>query len=206
MSTLTQVEIDSRLRSSESGKQLVITPLLSGKQVGKVSVDVRLGNQFIIFRPHAFSTFDPFDKTQSLATLHQMQERRIVSLGTPFVLHPHSIALGATLEYVSIPPDIECQVEGRSSWARLGLQVATATTVEPLFRGVITLELSNVGTIPIKLYPGVRIAQLVFRIAKPPVEEPFAGKYLCPIGPQFSKLAFDRDGHLFAGNQAGGDL
>ena len=110
------------------------------------------------------------------------------------------LALGCTFEYVCVPFDLECQVEGRSSWARLGLQIATATSVEPGFKGVLTLELSNLGTIPIELYPGVRIAQLFFHDATPQVEDAYGGtrKYRCPVGPQFSLIANDKDGQVFA--------
>jgi dCTP deaminase len=99
-----------------------------------------------------------------------------------------------------MPADLEAQVEGRSSWARVGLQIATATSVEPGFKGVLTLELSNVGTIPLQLYPGVRIAQLFFRDANPPAADAYSGqrKYECAIGPEFSKICNDRDGLVFA--------
>jgi dCTP deaminase len=90
-------------------------------------------------------------------------------------------------------------VEGRSSWARLGLQVATANSIEPGFKGVITLELSNVATVPLELMPGIRIAQLVFRKVEPVVENPYSGKrkYRCPIGPEFSRLQEDFDWMTF---------
>jgi len=76
---------------------------------------------------------------------------------------------------------------------------ATASSIEPGFKGVVTLELSNVGTIPLKLYPGVRIAQLVFRTVSPPVSNAYTGprKYRCPVGPEFSKLHQDKDAAVF---------
>ncbi len=90
-------------------------------------------------------------------------------------------------------------MEGRSSWARLGLQIATATCVEPGFSGVVTLELSNVGTLPLELYPGVRVAQLILREVSPPIEHPYQGrrKYRYPIGPEFSRLIKDDDALRF---------
>jgi dCTP deaminase len=174
----------------------VITPLLAQAQIGDASIDVRLGNQFILFRMHNFGAFDAHDPTSQL---HNMQSRHVVRFGEGMVLHPGSLALGATFEYVRMPLDLECQVEGRSSWARVGLQIATATSVEPSFRGVITLELSNVGTIPLKLYPGVRIAQLVFRSVHPPLKQLVSDgrKYKCPVGPEFSKLHQDKDAAVF---------
>jgi len=197
MSTLTRAEIKKRF-TSELPKKLVVTPILSKKQLGEASIDVRLSNQFIVFRMHTFGVFEPFSAPP--AKLRIMQERQIVKFRKSFVLHPGMLALGCTFEYICLPSDVECQVEGRSSWARLGLQIATATSVEPGFKGVLTLELSNLGTIPIELYPGVRIAQLFFHDAKPRIKDAYAGirKYTCPVGPQFSLIADDKDGLVFS--------
>lgn len=189
MSTLTREEILTRLRSTDDNR-LIVTPLLSQAQIGIASIDVRLGTQFIVFKPHVFGEFEP---SQLQEKLRRVQERHIVSFGNPFVLHPGMLALGSTFEYVSMPGNLECQVEGRSSWARVGLQIATANSVEPLFKGVITLELSNVGTIPLVLYPGLRVAQLVFHEARPksharPGEK---RKYHISVGPEFSRLHLD---------------
>ncbi len=132
----------------------------------------------------------------------RIQERQIISFGERLVLHPGVLVLACTFEYVWIPGDLECQVEGRSSWARLGLQVATASSVEPGFKGVITLELSNVATVPLTLMPGIRIAQLIFRNVEPSVKRPYGDnrKYLCPIGPEFSRLHEDYDWNTFKEN------
>ncbi len=195
MSTLTGKGIEKCLNRERD--QLVVTPLLSKKQIGGASIDVRLGNQFIAFKSHRFGIFEPFGKRSYDPRV--IQERQIMRFGEPFVLHPGVLILGATFEYVSIPSDIECQLEGRSSWARLGLQVATASSVEPGFKGVITLELTNVGTVPLTLIPGLRIAQLVFHEASPPVENAYSGekKYRCPTAPQFSRIHEDYDWVVF---------
>ena len=103
--------------------------------------------------------------------------------------------------------DIEAQVEGRSSWARLGLTIATATTIHPMYKGVVTLELSNSGTIPISLSPGVKIAQIIFHKAEPPLSDEeirdVRCKYLCSIGPAFSKVFKDKDLKYFCKTRAG---
>lgn len=197
MSTLTKSEIKHRLKGIDSARQLFITPMLSRRQVNGASVDVRLGNQFIVFRAH---TFGAFDKRELDGILGEAQERLVVPFGSSFVLHPGALVLAATFEYFSIPSDLECQIEGRSSWARVGLQIATATTVEPLFQGVVTLELSNVGAIPLRLHPGVRIGQAVFRNAHPPVEqsEGVGRKYHGAIGPDFSRIHEDEDLQIFS--------
>lgn len=178
---------------------LIVTPILSSRQIGEASVDVRLGNQFIVFRTHRFGIFEAVGMSTTLQP-RKIQERQVIPFGDRLVLHPGILVLACTFEYVSIPSDLECQVEGRSSWARLGLQVATASSIEPGFKGVITLELSNVATVPLTLMPGIRIAQLIFRKAEPPVENAYSGsrKYRCPIGPEFSRLHEDYDWNKFA--------
>jgi len=196
MSTLTRHEIEDRLRTPlPSG--LTITPILSPKQIGDTSVDLRIGNQFVVFKPHIEGSLNPF--SGSGGHLNPAQELKIVQFGKKFILHPGTLALGATFEYLQIPLDLEGQVEGRSSWARLGLQIATATHIEPGFTGVVTLELSNVGNIPLELYPGFRIAQLVLRQTASVVTNPYGNhkKYRFPIGPQFSRLYADADAKIF---------
>jgi dCTP deaminase len=197
MSTLSKTGLQEAFKRDEN--PLIITPILSERQIGEASVDVRLGNQFIVYRTHRFGIFEPVGMSSPLQP-RRIQERQIIAFGDRLTLHPGVLVLACTFEYVSIPGDLECQVEGRSSWARLGLQVATANSIEPGFKGVITLELSNVGTVPLTLMPGIRIAQLVFRKAEPPIENPYAGnrKYLCPIGPEFSRLHEDYDWKAFA--------
>lgn len=197
MSTITKVALENRLRSNDPAQRLVITPMLTHKQIGGASIDVRLGNQFILFHTH---TIGAFDKEELTGRLRAAQERFIVPYGQSFVLHPGMLVLAATLEYFSLPCNLECQIEGRSSWARVGLQIATASTVEPLFKGVVTLELSNVGTIPLRLHPGIRIAQAVFHDADPPVPltEERKRKYHGAIGPVFSRVHEDEDITIFS--------
>lgn len=195
MSTLTKERIIERLAAGLDNS-LIVTPLISRQQIGDASIDLRLGNQFIVFRTQALRAYDPYGSDPDIRSL---QERQIVRYDREFVLHPGMLTLAATFEYVRMPNDLEGQVEGRSSWARLGLQIATATTVEPGFKGVITLELSNVGTIPLVLRPGVRIAQIIFRDALPALRDAYLGgrKYYCSVGPEFSLIRRDRDAGLF---------
>ncbi len=200
MSTITKKGLEHYLLRDKDA--LVISPILSSRQFGEASVDVRLGNQFIVFQTHRFGSFEPEGEPRLKPRLEprKIQERQVVPYGGKLTLHPRMLVLSSTFEYVSIPGDLECQVEGRSSWARFGLQVATANSIEPGFKGVITLELSNVATVPLKLMPGIRIAQLLFRKAVPPIENPYSGdrKYRCPIGPEFSRLYEDYDWQLFS--------
>jgi hypothetical protein len=99
--------------------------------------------------------------------------------------HPGDLLLGATSESIALPPDTMAFVEGKSSLGRLGLLVATATTIAPGFHGVVVLELANTGTVPLELVPGRAIAQLVLQVMTSPVPEDrlYRGKYYCQIKP-----------------------
>jgi dCTP deaminase len=196
MATLTGQEIKERLVARDDSR-LIISPLLGPKQVRDMSIDLRIGNQFIIFRRHTQGKMNPF--TISRQALHRFQERRVVPFRASFVLHPGVLALASTFEYIRLPNDLEGQVEGRSSWARLGLQIATATCVEPGFSGVITFELSNVGNMPLQIYPGVRVAQMILRETLSPIKKAYGEgrKYRFPVGPQFSRLSDDEDAKAF---------
>jgi deoxycytidine triphosphate deaminase len=108
------------------------------------------------------------------------------------VLHPQQLVLGATLEYLSFPDCIGGYVLSRSSWGRLGLIIATATFVNPGFKGCLTLELLNLGEVPLVLYPGIRVAQLVLHkvYGKPGMHE---SRYRCPTEPEFSRVYQDEE-------------
>jgi dCTP deaminase len=123
-------------------------------------------------------------------------ERVTVREGEGFTLHPGDFALGSTVETVSIPNDLVAQVDGRSSVGRLAIVVhATAGLIDPGFQGQITLELSNIGRIPVRLYPGVRIAQIVLHQLTSPAERPYGQErgsgYQGQSGPQVSRLRLD---------------
>ena len=92
----------------------------------------------------------------------------------PFILHPGEFVLGATFEQVTLPDDIAARLEGKSSLGRLGLLThSTAGFIDPGFSGHVTLELSNVATLPIKLWPGMKIGQLCFIRLSSPAENPY---------------------------------
>ena len=185
--TLTRDEIRSWMEVADLGRRLVITPLLNvDESFGPSSLDVRLGNQFLIFKREAFERLDVGDHSES-GDMGRFQQRIVRPLRKPFVLHPRQLVIGSTLEYVQIPPGLMCYVVGKSSWGRMGLIIATATKVDPGFRGCITLEIINEGEVPLILYPGLPIAQLVFH--QTAGTSTYDGAYRCPIGPQFPKLS-----------------
>jgi dCTP deaminase len=204
--TLTKRDILSRLnRSTNEGVDpIIVTPILDIEdQVGIAGIDVRLGKQFILFKHQLAGSFSPLKAINDLDDMSAYQEEMVFPLRKRIVLHPGQLIIGSTWEYVCVPPSLECQVEGRSSWARLGLIVAAASTVEPGFKGMITLELSNTGTIPLELFPGLKVAQLVFHKCsethKMSPDEEAKKKYQCSIGPGFSKLWKDKNLEYFCG-------
>lgn len=132
------------------------------------SVDVRLDRYFRIFENHRYPVIDPAAEQNELT-------RMVTPNGDdPFVLHPGEFVLGATYEYVTLPDDVAARLEGKSSLGRLGLLThSTAGFIDPGFNGHITLELSNMSTLPLKLYPGMKIGQLCFFQLSSPAEHPY---------------------------------
>ena len=108
--------------------------------------------------------------------------------------------LAATLKYVVMPPDLAGQVITRSSYGRLGLLSATAVQVHPRYSGCLTLELVNLGEVPMAITPGERVAQLMLWHTHPDsADQPDDGKYRRPTGPVFSKIRSDRDADVLRG-------
>ncbi len=184
---------DGTIRSLLASGTLIIEPLLP-EQVQPASVDVRLGDEFLVFRNHSAEVIDPFERPTDL------METIGVADGHAFVLHPGEFVLGTTLEMIGLPDDLVARVEGKSSLGRLGLLIhATAGFVDPGWsRGQITLELSNVATLPIKLWPGMKIGQLSFHTLDAPAERPYGhpelnSKYVGQVGPVAS--AYQRNSH-----------
>ena len=135
------------------------------------SIDVRLDRYFRVFENHRYPHIDP--------ALEQAELTREVQpeTGEPFILHPGEFALGSIYEVVTLPDDIAARVEGKSSLGRLGLLThATAGFIDPGFSGHVTLELSNVATLPIKLWPGMKIGQFCFFRLTSPAEHPYGAE------------------------------
>jgi dCTP deaminase len=135
------------------------------------SVDVRLDRYFRLFDNHKYQHIDP--------ALDQPELTRLVEVESSeaFVLHPGEFVLGATFEMVSLPDDVAARLEGKSSLGRLGLLThSTAGFIDPGFSGHVTLELSNVATLPITLWPGMKIGQLCFFRLSSPAEHPYGSE------------------------------
>jgi dCTP deaminase len=160
VAALGQDEIFKRLAGD-----LVISPVLTRDQIGGCSVDLRMGTVVLMARAGRQSHVDPaaYRSPQSHSereSKKQKHERFPIPFRESFLLHPGALALVPTLEWIRIPNDLQGVVTARSSWAREGLNIATATIINPGYQGIITLELANFGEIPIQLYPGLRIAQI----------------------------------------------
>lgn len=149
--------------------RLVISPVLDmDKQLksGTASVDVRLGQRFHVPLRAKLSQLNLLSSTHQ-QDLAKYKDDTFVPIGDYFVLHPGQFVLGETLEWVHLPKDLVAFVVGKSTWGRDGLIIATAIGVHPYFSGILTLEISNVGEIPIYLYPGLAIAQLFLASVEP---------------------------------------
>jgi len=141
--------------------------------VQPASVDLRLGDSFRVFHNHRASAIDLRKPPENLT------EEVVVSADDSFVIHPGEFCLGRTLEWVELPDDIVARIEGKSSLGRLGLIVhATAGFCDPGWKGTLTLELNNLTRVPIKLYPGVLIAQLSFMALDAPARRPYGSPEL----------------------------
>ncbi|MBB6647521.1 dCTP deaminase [Halobellus ruber] len=183
---------DDILARLEAG-DLVVDPLDDIEmQVQPASVDLRLGEEFLEFQRANISCIHPNRE----AEISEYVEETVVPEGEEFILHPGDFVLGTTKERVEIPDDLVAHVEGRSSLGRLAIVVhATAGLADPGYEGQITLELSNLGTAPVALTPGMRISQLTFTELTTPAARPYGAergsKYQGQSGPQASRIGAD---------------
>jgi dCTP deaminase len=166
---LTAARISKLLDDGEkdSDDPFVIIPrprLKLEDEAGAASVDLRLGTWFVSLRQERLTHLDIDDHPPEakLAKMHY------VPFDRTYTLHPGCFVLGITLEWVRLSSDLTAYVIGRSTWGRRGLIIATATGVHPGFTGCLTLELANVGEIPIEVKPGMAICQLFIQTVDPP--------------------------------------
>ena len=132
------------------------------------SIDVRLDRYFRVFANHRYTHIDPAIAQDDLTELLEPDGDE------PFVLHPGEFVLGSTLEVITLGDDLAARLEGKSSLGRLGLLThSTAGFIDPGFSGHVTLELSNVANLPIKLYPGMKIGQICVLELSSPAEHPY---------------------------------
>jgi dCTP deaminase len=163
---------------------LYVSPILDSQQVGPVSIDLRLGHVALFVRATGLSHVDPsryeiekLDELERERSKRQKFARYEFTFRERLLLHPGSLTLVPTLEWIQLPSNLMGVVTARSSWAREGLNIATADFINPGYNGIITLELANLGHIPIALYPGMRIAQIAFHTIVKPSSIPRRSQY-----------------------------
>ena len=177
---------DRDIRDEIERERIRLDPLEMG-MLQPSSIDVRLDRYFRLFDNHKYPFIDPAIDQPELTRLIEVDPNEA------FVLHPGEFVLGATYEQVGLPDDIAARLEGKSSLGRLGLLThSTAGFIDPGFLGHVTLELSNVATLPIKLWPGMKIGQLCFFRLSSPAEQPYgsaaySSRYLGQHGPTASR-------------------
>jgi dCTP deaminase len=163
---------DRDIKAEVDAGRVVLDPW-DPEMIQPSSVDVRLDRYFRLFDNHKYPYIDPSEDQPDLTRLVEVEPDEA------FVLHPGEFVLGSIYETVTLPDDVAARVEGKSSLGRLGLLThATAGFVDPGFSGHVTLELSNVATLPIKLWPGMKVGQLCFFRLSSSVENPYgSSKY-----------------------------
>ena len=161
---------DRDIRAELESGRVQLDPL-DLEMIQPSSIDVRLDKYFRLFDNHKYPFIDPAEEQPDLTRGLDVVD------GEPFILHPGEFVLGSTFEQVTLPDDIAARLEGKSSLGRLGLLThSTAGFVDPGFSGHVTLELSNVATLPIKLWPGMKIGQLCFFRLSSSSENPYGSE------------------------------
>ena len=158
---------DRDIRKEIESGRVGIAPF-EADMVQPSSVDVRIDRYFRVFENHRYPHIDPAEEQAELTRLVEPDG------ADPFILHPGEFVLASTYEVVTLPDDVAARLEGKSSLGRLGLLThSTAGFIDAGFSGHVTLELSNMATLPIKLWPGMKIGQLCFFRLSSPAEAPY---------------------------------
>lgn len=167
---LSDIHLQERLALGD----LRITPPVSEEHFGSFSVDLRLGNQFQVFKHTQYPFIDLGSMDGSFSMSEEVMEAIEIEEGGAFYLHPGELALGVTMERLTVPDDLVGWLDGRSSLARLGLMIhITAHTIDPGWDGRITLEFANIGRFPLALRPGMRICAVSFEPLSSPTSKPY---------------------------------
>lgn len=178
---------DRTIKEAIASGRIAVTPY-DPALVQPASIDIRLDRRFRVFRNYRYSCIDPRERQEELTELIEVGD------DDPFIVHPGEFILGNTVERITLGDDIVSRLEGKSSLGRLGLIVhATAGYIDPGFDGNITLELSNVANLPIRLYPGMKIGQISFFAMSSPADRPYGhpelgSKYKGQSAPTASRM------------------
>ena len=169
---ITSVLSDGTIRRLVEEQRIRIEPW-DPAMVQPASVDLKLGTSFRVFHNHRLPAIDLAEPPTGVTEHVQIED------SASFVIHPGEFVLGSTVEWVELPDDIVARIEGKSSLGRLGLIVhATAGFVDPGWKGTLTLEITNLTRVPIKLWAAKPIAQLSFMTLDAPAERPYGSPEL----------------------------
>jgi dCTP deaminase len=177
---------DRTIREQLDAGRIVIEPL-GERCIQPSSVDLHLDRYFRVFVNHHTRVIDVKQRQDDLTKLVEIDP------DDAFILHPGEFVLGSTRERLGVPDDLVARLEGKSSLGRLGLLIhSTAGFVDAGWDGHVTLELSNVATLPITLYPGMKIGQISFLRMTTSAENPYGStevgsKYKGQVGPTASR-------------------
>jgi dCTP deaminase len=163
---------DGDLRRAIAAGEIGVDPF-NDEDIQPASIDLHLDKSFRVFRNNRYGFIDPSVDQPGLTELE------VASGAEPFMLHPSEFVLGQTLERISVGSSLLGRLDGKSSLGRLGLLIhSTAGYVDPGWVGNLTLELGNVASLPIALYPGMKIGQISFHRMSSPVERPYGSAAL----------------------------
>ncbi len=177
---------DRTLREEIANHRIIIEPF-DERCIQPSSIDVKVGNLFRVFRNHTAGLIDVKQDLEDLTELITIADDGV------FILHPGEFVLGSTFERIGVPNDLVARIEGKSSLGRLGLLIhSTAGFIDAGFDGHITLELSNVASLPITIYPQMKIGQVSFVQMTTPADNPYGSgargsKYQGQRGPTPSR-------------------
>ena len=175
---------DRDIRQAIQEGKIAVTPN-DGLEVriGPDGIDFRLGHTFLVFERNKQPYIDP----RRRETAKGMTRPIVCKTGEPFIIHPHELVLATTLERLTLCDELLGRLEGRSSLGRLGIIVhSTASVFHPGWDGTATMELGNLGVMPVALYPRMRICTFTFERMSSPVERPYGtgtSKYQGQGGP-----------------------
>ena len=162
---------DTDIKKAIKAGRVQITPKPNYKtQLGPCSIDLHLGNRVAVFKHSRY----PYVDLKNPAPAEGIMQEIIVGKGEAFVMQPGDFALVTTVENLKLADDIVGKIEGRSSLGRLGIIVhGTASIFDPGWDGKPTMELGNLGVMPVALYPGMRVCAFTFEELSSRAENPY---------------------------------
>ena len=182
---------DREIKECLKEGKIVVEPLDNPDvQIQPAGIDIRLGNEFRVFKITSVPFIDTRKRTENYTEVIRVKD------GEPFIIHPGEFVLGTVKEYIKISDNLVGSVDGRSSLGRLGIAIhTTSASINPGWEGKLVLEITNIGKMPVALYPGMRIAKIAFHRLSSPSEKPYGmrgdAKYHKQVGVDETKVHKD---------------